>query len=69
MTYTRITEYKGFPVFNILYTNKDDEERTLVSFGLKKAEGICEHIDEIRKFISGDAPQEEPKVPEDDVPF
>jgi hypothetical protein len=30
---------------------KDDEEKTLISFGVKKAEGICEHIDDIRKFV------------------
>ena len=49
-TYIKETEYKGYPVLNICYM-KDDEEKVLISFGKKKAEGICEHIDEIRQFV------------------
>jgi hypothetical protein len=49
-TYTEESEYKGYPVFNIKYTDKDGEERTLISFGKNKARAICEHIDEIRQF-------------------
>lgn len=49
-TYTAESEYKGYPVFEIKYLDKDGEERTLISFGKKKAQGICEHIDEIRVF-------------------
>jgi len=49
-SYTKEGEYKGFPVFQICYM-KDDEERTLISFGEKKAEGILEHIDELRVFV------------------
>jgi hypothetical protein len=29
---------------------RDEEEKTLISFGVKKAEAICDHIDEIRVF-------------------
>lgn len=50
MTYTKETEYKGFPVFSVCYM-RDGEEKTLVSFGLKKAEGILEHIDELRAWV------------------
>lgn len=49
-TYTKEGDYKGFPVFQICYM-KDGEERTLISFGVKKAEGITEHIDAIRVFV------------------
>jgi len=51
-TYTKESDYKGFPVFQICYM-KDGEERTLISFGKKKAEAIAEHIDEIRLFAEG----------------
>lgn len=50
MTYIKEGEYKGYPTLSICYM-KDDEEKTLISFGVKKAEGICEHIDDIRKFV------------------
>jgi len=49
-SYVKNGEYKGFPVLSINYM-KDDEERTLISFGVKKAEGILEHSDEIAKFV------------------
>lgn len=49
MTYTKEGEYKGYPTLSICYM-RDDEERVLISFGAKKAEGICDHIDEIRQF-------------------
>ena len=49
-TYTDEGEYKGFPVFKINYKDRDGEERTLMSFGAKKANAICDHIDEIRVF-------------------
>jgi hypothetical protein len=49
-TYTERRIYEGHPVLDIRYLNKDDEERTLVSFGKNKARAICEHIDEIRVF-------------------
>jgi uncharacterized protein YpmB len=49
-TYTEIGEYKGNPLFKINYLDKDGEERTLISFGTKKAQAICEHIDLIRQF-------------------
>jgi|GEM_PF-3537767 hypothetical protein len=51
-TYTKEGDYKGFPVFQICYM-KDGEERTLISFGKKKAEAICEHIQDIRVFAEG----------------
>ena len=50
MTYIKEGEYKGYPTLSICYM-RDDEERTLISFGVKKAEGILEHIDDIRKFV------------------
>jgi len=49
-TYTEEGDYKGFPVFEINYLDKDGEERTLISFGVRKAIAICDHIDEIRVF-------------------
>jgi hypothetical protein len=51
-TYTKESDYKGFPVFQICYM-KDGEERTLISFGKKKAEAIVEHLDEIKIFAEG----------------
>jgi hypothetical protein len=48
-TYTREGEYKGYPTLSICYM-RDEEEKTLISFGVKKAEAICDHIDEIRVF-------------------
>ena len=51
-TYTKEGEYKGYPVFQICYM-KDGEERTLISFGKKKAEAIVEHLDEIKIFAEG----------------
>lgn len=49
-TYVREGEYKGYPTLSIKYMDKDGEERTLISFGVRKAEAICDHIDEIRVF-------------------
>lgn len=51
-TYTKKGEYKGSPVLSICYM-RDGEERTLVSFGRRKADAICDHIDEIRVFAEG----------------
>lgn len=51
-TYTREGTYKGNPVLSICYM-RDGEERVLMSFGKKKAEAICEHIDEIGVFAEG----------------
>ena len=48
-TYVREGEYKGYPTLSICYM-RDEEEKTLISFGVKKAEAICDHIDEIRVF-------------------
>ena len=48
-TYVREGEYKGYPTLSICYM-RDDEEKTLISFGVKKAEAICDLIDEIRVF-------------------
>ena len=48
-TYTREGEYKGYPTLSICYM-RDEEEKTLISFGVKKAEAICDLIDEIRVF-------------------
>ncbi len=50
MTYTKEGEYKGYPTLSICYM-RDDEEKTLISFGVKKAEGLLEHYDEIRQFV------------------
>ena len=51
-TYTKEGVYKGYPVFQICYM-KDGEEKILISFGTKKAQAICDHIDEIRIFAEG----------------
>jgi len=61
-SYTKKGEFKGFPVLSICYM-KDDEERTLVSFGLKKAEGILEHSDEIAKFVEENSRKKTEKSP------
>ncbi len=49
-TYTEKAEFRGWPLFQIKYMDNNEEERTLISFGKKKAEAICDHIDEIRAF-------------------
>lgn len=49
-TYTKEVMYEGWPILQICYM-KDGEEKRLMSFGVKKAEAITEHIDEIRVFV------------------
>lgn len=45
---TTVTEFKGKPVFGIT----QDDGRIVVSFGVKKAEAILTHIEEIKKFVA-----------------
>lgn len=49
-TYVEEGEYKGYPTLKICYM-RDDEERTLISFGVKKAEAIIDHWDDIVAFV------------------
>jgi len=62
-TYTKKGEFKGFPVLLINYMDREGEERTLISFGVKKAEGILEHSDEIAKFVEENSRKKTEKSP------
>jgi len=46
---TKITEYKGRPIFGIYKTT--EETYPVVSFGLEKAKVILAHIDGIKSFV------------------
>jgi len=42
--------FKGNPVLKIWMGTRRDGEDDIFSFGVKKAQVICDHIDEIRRF-------------------
>lgn len=48
-------EYKGSPILAIKNVDEDGEPQEgsypVVSFGLKKAKAILEHVEDIKKFV------------------
>lgn len=44
-----ITEFKGNKVITL---KKDKDDKNFLSFGLRKAELILNHIDAIKKFVA-----------------
>lgn len=45
---SEILEYKGSPIISL---KKDAEDKYGMSFGIRKARLIVEHIDDIREFV------------------
>ena len=45
---SEILEYKGSPIISL---KKDAEDKYGMSFGVRKARLILEHIDDIREFV------------------
>lgn len=45
-------EFKGHPVFVV----RDEKDRVVVSFGIKKAQAILNHIKEVETFVKTPAP-------------
>jgi len=63
--------FKGYDMIRVFtgrtWTDKDgDEQAESITFGLRKAQAICEHIDEIRRFAERGDTQ---KPQEEDIPF
>ncbi len=54
-------EFKGNPVLSLKNTEKD---RYPFTFGVKKAQLILEHIEDIEKFVEKNATEEQPAPPE-----
>ena len=54
-------EYKGNPVLQL---KQSENDRYPFSFGLKKAQLILEHIQDIERFVEKHAPEEQPPPPE-----
>jgi len=44
-----ITEFKGSPVISL---KRNEEDKYGLTFGIRKAKLVIEHIDDIKKFIS-----------------
>ena len=62
MAIVEIGEFKGNPVISLKNTEKD---RYPFTFGVKKAQLVLEHIEDIKQFVEKHAEEEQPPPPED----
>lgn len=44
-----ITEFKGNPIISL---KKDEEDKYGLTFGIRKAKLVIEHIDDIKDFVA-----------------
>lgn len=48
---TKIGEYKGHKMISLIEEGKEETDKYLFSFGIKKAKLILENIEDIKKFV------------------
>lgn len=46
---SEITEFKGNPIISL---KRDEEDKYGLTFGIRKAKLVIEHIEDIKKFIA-----------------
>lgn len=52
MSEVKYTEYKSHPIMEIITWTGNDGKTSGISFGVKKAQAILEHIEEIEEFVA-----------------
>lgn len=50
-TETQISQYGKHPILNIKEKDSKEDDKPIISFGLKKAQAILASIDSIKKFV------------------
>lgn len=63
MSIVRKYKFKGTDCLGIF--KDEDTERPILAFGLKKAQAIVDHVDDIKEFVTSQTPS---KPEETDVP-